>query len=88
MSQRQGTRECGSGGAELEHRYLTVRQCARYIGRTEAAVYHLVAEARIPYRRLQGRRLVFDRIAIDRWIADSCGVSASDLGRASIGGAP
>lgn len=71
--------ECDrSGRDELARRYLTTEQCAAYIGRTEKAVYHLVAERRIPFRRLPGRRLVFDRVAIDRWIEGAPGPSIAD----------
>ena len=87
MSQRRKDPDAASSGTGLEQRYLTVKQCASYVGRTEAAIYHLVALARIPHRRLPGKRLVFDRVAIDKWIAESSGISASDVHRASVGSA-
>lgn len=65
--------------AALEQRYLSLKQCAQYIGRTDPAVRHLVTKGLIPYRRLPGgRRIVFDREEIDQWIAGSVGVSVSE----------
>jgi excisionase family DNA binding protein len=48
-------------------RYLTVAECAVYLGRTPKAIYHLVADGSIPHMRL-GRRVQFDRDRIDRWV--------------------
>lgn len=48
-------------------RYLDVAQLATYIGRTPKAIYHLVAEGKIPVMRL-GRKVQFDKEKIDRWM--------------------
>lgn len=48
-------------------RYLGVGGAARYVSRSEKAVYHLVARREIPFIK-QGRRLSFDRVALDRWM--------------------
>jgi excisionase family DNA binding protein len=49
-------------------RYLTVDACAMYLGRTSKAVRRLVERGELPCIRL-GRRVQFDRVAVDRWIA-------------------
>jgi excisionase family DNA binding protein len=51
-----------------EGRYLTVSECARYLGRSAKAVRRLVERGELPCVRL-GRRLQFDRVALDRWVA-------------------
>jgi len=48
-------------------RYFTVRQASRYLGRTESAIYHLVARRDIPFIKHR-RRLMFDRLALERWM--------------------
>lgn len=50
-----------------QSRYLTIEQCAAYIGRTAKAVRSLVYRAEIPHIK-QGNRLSFDRERIDRWM--------------------
>lgn len=53
----------------LEPRYLTVDQCAVYLGRTPDAIRHLVKRAAIPTVRIAGR-VQFDRERIDKWVKD------------------
>jgi excisionase family DNA binding protein len=48
-------------------RYFSVRHAARYLGRSEKALYHLVARRDIPFIK-QGRRLIFDRLALEKWM--------------------
>ena len=48
-------------------RFLTVAECARHIGRSAKAVYHLVDAGQIPHMR-QGRVIRFDRDKLDRWM--------------------
>jgi excisionase family DNA binding protein len=48
-------------------RLLTVEQAGAYLGRTKAAVQHLVAERRLPIVR-DGGRVFLDRVALDTWI--------------------
>lgn len=50
-----------------ETRYLTVEQCAIYIGRTPDAVRMMAKRGQIP-RLLVGRKLQFDKQKIDRWM--------------------
>jgi excisionase family DNA binding protein len=40
---------------------------ADYLGLSRGALYHLVEKAYVPYSRM-GRKLLFDRQALDRWI--------------------
>jgi excisionase family DNA binding protein len=50
-------------------RYLPARAAAQYLGFTIAAVYQLVHRRQIPHSK-RGRRLIFDRQELDRWIAE------------------
>ncbi len=51
-----------------DSRYMDFEECANYIGRTRAALRGLIQRKQIPHMAL-GRRLQFDRITIDRWMA-------------------
>lgn len=51
-----------------DSRYMDFEQCAAYIGRTPKALRGLISRKQIPHMAL-GRRLQFDRITIDRWMA-------------------
>jgi excisionase family DNA binding protein len=48
-------------------KYMNAAECAAYLGRTEKAVRHMVDRLQIPNAKI-GRRLVFDRDKLDRWI--------------------
>ena len=52
-----------------ERRYLNVSQLAAYIDSTEGSVRQLVHQHRVPHLK-RGRRVLFDRLAIDAWLAD------------------
>lgn len=77
-----GTTTDTSSSSVAPLRYMSVRTCATYLDRTVKAIYHLVADGRIPYRKLPGGRIVFDRDAIDRWIAGAPGVGVGEARRA------
>ncbi|HZI27150.1 MAG TPA: excisionase family DNA-binding protein, partial [Gemmatimonadaceae bacterium] len=49
-------------------RYMDVKECAEYVGRTNRAIEGLVRRRQIPHIRV-GRRVQFDREKIDRWVA-------------------
>jgi excisionase family DNA binding protein len=49
-------------------RYLAPAEAASYLGKTRKALYHLVQRRVVPFIRV-GRRLTFDRLALDRWLA-------------------
>ena len=55
-----------SGGAS-QARLLTVQQAATYLGRTKAAVQHMVANGSLPVVR-HDRRVFLDRLDLDKWI--------------------
>ena len=48
-------------------RLLSVREAAEYLGRTEKALRHMVANGTIPAVR-EGSRVHLDRADLDRWI--------------------
>jgi excisionase family DNA binding protein len=51
----------------MEPRYLDIRGAATYLSRSPRALYTLVHERRIPFIK-QGGRVMFDRVALDRWM--------------------
>ncbi len=52
---------------EMSRRLLTVREAAKYIGRTESAVRELVWNEKLPHIRCD-RRVMLDIRDLDRWI--------------------
>jgi excisionase family DNA binding protein len=76
MQARKDTR------VENERRELmTVEECAAYTRLSRWTIYTFVCKKRIPYIKL-GRRTLFDRAEIDRWIqSKSKKVSAVSLPR-------
>lgn len=61
-------------------RYMSVDGLATYLGLTEKAVRHRVAQGTIPYRKLRGR-VLFDKMTIDAWFASLPGVSKAEAER-------
>jgi len=55
---------------EIHPRLLTLKQAGRYIGRTQTAMRHLVAEGRIPTVR-SDRRVLVDIHDLDKWIEEN-----------------
>ena len=55
---------------EIIPRYLRVGQAAVYMGLASKTIYRLAEERRIPFIR-KGRTLLFDRLALDKWMQDS-----------------
>jgi excisionase family DNA binding protein len=55
------------GGAKGPRHYLNVEQAAAYLGRTPKAIRMLVYRAEIPVIKI-GRRILFDRERLDRWV--------------------
>lgn len=54
---------------QIERSTLTVEEIAKYIGISKEQIYLMVREKRIPCFRI-GRRILFKRESIDRWIED------------------
>ena len=59
-------------------RYLPVAKAAEYLGMTPKALRCRVDRGTIPYRKIGGR-LAFDRRELDRFIAESPGLSAAEV---------
>lgn len=53
--------------AGVAARYLDVKTTAGYLSLSSKAVYHRVARREIPFIK-KGRRVLFDRMALDRWM--------------------
>lgn len=54
-------------GKAIQPRLMTVRQAAAYLGRTEKAIYHMVAADGLPSVRSDSR-VMLDRLDLDKWI--------------------
>jgi excisionase family DNA binding protein len=61
----------------MDKRYLSVKEVAEYLGRTEKSIYISVGRRQLPYRKL-GKKLVFDRLEIDKFIAALPGATFED----------
>jgi excisionase family DNA binding protein len=61
---------CGRAARDREpaKRWLTAREAGAYLGCSERAVHQRIRRGRIPAEALrhQGRRLLLDRLALDR----------------------
>ncbi len=77
---KRAPRSRGKGPDQVECRYLTVPQAAKYLSLTRQGVYLLVQTNRIPYTRLgppplpgekDTRRLRFDIVELDQFMAAS-----------------
>jgi excisionase family DNA binding protein len=51
----------------IDPRWLDAARAADYISVTVDALYHMVQRRQIPFV-LKGRRVFFDRVALDRWM--------------------
>ena len=56
--------------ARDERRWLTVAECASYLGISETAVRRRIARGRIPIRK-QGRSVLVDRERLDRGLEET-----------------
>jgi len=51
----------------VEKRLLTVKEASEYLGISINALYCMVYRRQIPYVKI-GKRLKFDKVALDKWI--------------------
>ena len=63
----QRLQELAQDNSKVRPRLLTAAQAAEYLGRSKAALHHLVAKKSVPVVRV-GRRTPFDRCDLDVWI--------------------
>ena len=66
-----------NSGTTLARRYLDVAGAAEYLCMTEGAVYVAKARKQIPFRK-QGRKLVFDKVALDAYMQSLEGVDVDE----------
>jgi excisionase family DNA binding protein len=66
-----------------DQRYFSTREAAIYLGCTTAALYHLVEERRIPFIKVGGKTLKFDRQRLDAWMQRQRVEPALDADRAA-----
>lgn len=57
----------GQPSSAIAPRLLTVADAARYLGRTEKSIRHLVQRRKLASIRGDGR-VMFDRVDLDAWI--------------------
>ena len=56
---------------EVDQRYLDVDQVADYTRSTPMSIRQQVHLKQIPHLK-RGRRVLFDKVAIDAWLAQGC----------------
>lgn len=61
-----------------EHEYMNVGETAAFIGRTPTAIYRMVARWQIPFRK-HGRRLLFKRSELQKFLESLPGVSLEEV---------
>ena len=54
-------------GSDVESQWFDVRTAAKYLCMTRHAIYHRINRCQLPFIR-DGRRVRFDRDALDRWM--------------------
>ncbi len=54
-------------GERQNTRWLTVEQAAAHLACSKHRLYGLASEERVPHHH-EGRRLVFDKAELDRWV--------------------
>jgi hypothetical protein len=62
----------------MDKRVLNLKEAAVYLGKTEKALYISVGRRQIPYRKW-GKKLVFDRVELDKFITGLPGVTFDDV---------
>ena len=65
-------------------RYVSLSEAAAYLGRTEKALRKLVERRAVPFRR-GGKRLVFDLVELDGWVASLPGVGLAEAVERCVG---
>ena len=62
----------------MEKRFLTLKEAASYLGKTEKALYISVWRREVPYKKW-GKKLVFDMRELDTFIASLPGMTFDDV---------
>src|SRR5439155_26520464 len=57
----------GAPGSEVESKWFDVRTAAKYLCLKRHAIYNRINRCQLPFIR-DGRRIRFDRDALDRWM--------------------
>jgi len=58
-------------------RYVSLPEAASYLGKTEKALRKLIERRAVPFRKA-GKRLVFDVVELDCWVASLPGVTLDE----------
>jgi excisionase family DNA binding protein len=58
---------------------INVKEVSKYLKRSESSVRNMCSRGQIPHRMCGGRRLVFIKEEIDKWILCSPGIKPSNL---------
>jgi excisionase family DNA binding protein len=62
---------------------LSIREVAQLLGRSEQAIYKLVARRQIPYRKL-GKKVIFLKSEVERFLNDLPGLPLLTLTQANV----
>jgi hypothetical protein len=65
------------GDSAPRRRYGSLREAAIYTGQTDKALQKRVERGEIPVRRA-GRKLIFDFVLLDQWVASLPGTSLEE----------
>ena len=63
---------------DMDKRLLTLKEAARYLGKTDKALYLSVMRKEVPFRKW-GKKLIFDRMELDKFISTLPGVTFEDV---------
>lgn len=58
---------CTMQSQTIQPRLMTAKQTAVFMGLSHRSIYHRAARGQLPYVRVGGR-IMFDRLALERWI--------------------
>jgi excisionase family DNA binding protein len=62
----------------MDKRFLSVKEAAQYLGRSEKSIYISVGRRQIPFPKW-GKKLVFDREELDKFISSLPGMTFDDV---------
>jgi excisionase family DNA binding protein len=62
----------------MDKRVFNLKEAAIYLGKTEKALYRAVERRQVPFRKW-GRKYIFDRIELDKFIVGLPGITFDDV---------
>ncbi len=68
----------GTGRSHADVALLDVKAASAILGMTEKALRRQLERGRVPHRKL-GRKIVFIRVELERWVGQLPGLSVGDI---------